>query len=311
MIIYRVINKINDKSYIGQTVGGLEKRRRQHIWDALAKRTNMHFHNALLKYGEDNFDWIILHKCNNIDELNRLEIYYIGYYDTYNNGYNLTLGGMGHLGIERSKETRKRISESNKGRVVSEETRYKQIIAAKNRKPISIETRQKMSESQKGRKHSEAAKQKMSMSQSGSKNAMFGRKVSKEIRRKISESQKIDLINQRFGKLLVLRETGQNKWGNFMWFCKCDCGNNTTVDSHSLLRGSTKSCGCISKEIGKNHSHSKKYIVTTPEGEELFVHGLVNWCRNWKKDKLSAKALGPVATGRRPHYKGYKCRYAG
>lgn len=92
MIIYKATNIINNMSYIGQTVQTLQSRIRDHM-----KRGN-YFHNALRKHGKENFTWDILAECNDVDTLNKLEIYYIGYYDTYNNGYNLTLGGEGTVG---------------------------------------------------------------------------------------------------------------------------------------------------------------------------------------------------------------------
>lgn len=54
---------------------------------------------ALSKYGIDNFIFEILEECNSKD-LNKQEIYWISYYDTYKNGYNMTLGGDGNRKID-------------------------------------------------------------------------------------------------------------------------------------------------------------------------------------------------------------------
>ena len=48
-----------------------------------------------------------------------------------------------------------------------------------------------------------------------------------------------DLTDKRFGKLIAIRHTGENKW-----VCKCDCGNTKTVRAANLVNGSTTSCGC-------------------------------------------------------------------
>lgn len=56
---------------------------------------------------------------------------------------------------------------------------------------------------------------------------------------------KIDLTGQRFGRLVVLNECGTDKYGNYIWKCKCDCGNITTAASGNLRRGHTQSCGCL------------------------------------------------------------------
>ena len=90
-IIYKITNNINNKVYIGQTRYTLEFRWRQH-WN---KKDNTYFHNALHKYGKDAFTIEILEECDYKD-LNSKEIFYIAKYDSFNNGYNLTLGGDGN-----------------------------------------------------------------------------------------------------------------------------------------------------------------------------------------------------------------------
>lgn len=59
----------------------------------------------------------------------------------------------------------------------------------------------------------------------------------------------VDLKGKRFGRLLVLDRNGIAKNGNIQWLCQCDCGNQTIVDSQSLKRNFTKSCGCLRKEL--------------------------------------------------------------
>ena len=60
---------------------------------------------------------------------------------------------------------------------------------------------------------------------------------------------------------------------------------------------------------GPNAKDSKEYIVTTPSGDEYYVHGLSDFCRRWDKDKLHMELLIKVAKGIRNHHKNYKCRY--
>lgn len=98
MIIYKVINKINGKSYIGQTTQSLLKRKQEHIKSALkSKEGKNYFHWAIVEYGEENFEWIELEKCNNKKELNEREKFYIEQFKSNNNdfGYNGNLGGQG------------------------------------------------------------------------------------------------------------------------------------------------------------------------------------------------------------------------
>lgn len=63
--------------------------------------------------------------------------------------------------------------------------------------------------------------------------------------------KKEDLSGKKFGKLLVLIESGKNKSGNYMWLCLCDCGKKCVVSSGNLRKGHTKSCGCARKEAAR------------------------------------------------------------
>ena len=60
-------------------------------------------------------------------------------------------------------------------------------------------------------------------------------------------SQIEDLTGQKFNRLTVLRRDF-SKTNKVFWRCKCDCGNETSVDTTSLKTGRTKSCGCYQKE---------------------------------------------------------------
>lgn len=58
----------------------------------------------------------------------------------------------------------------------------------------------------------------------------------------------IDLKGKRFGRLIVVERIPiSNK--RTMWICKCDCGNEVSVDAYNLKSGHTQSCGCIHKEV--------------------------------------------------------------
>jgi hypothetical protein len=59
----------------------------------------------------------------------------------------------------------------------------------------------------------------------------------------------IDLTNQRFGRLTVLRRILPNtKDQKARWLCQCDCGNQTISTGRDLRAGHTKSCGCLQKD---------------------------------------------------------------
>lgn len=89
--IYKITNKVNGKSYIGQTRKSVEFRWRQHK----NSKDNYDLHNAIRKFGEDNFEITTLKECD-YSELDKWEIYYIAQYNTFRNGYNMTKGGSAY-----------------------------------------------------------------------------------------------------------------------------------------------------------------------------------------------------------------------
>ena len=54
----------------------------------------------------------------------------------------------------------------------------------------------------------------------------------------------IDLTQNKFGKLTVIKRIYPNKGIVPMWLCKCDCGKEKNVSGNLLKNGHTKSCGC-------------------------------------------------------------------
>jgi hypothetical protein len=63
----------------------------------------------------------------------------------------------------------------------------------------------------------------------------------------------IDLVGQRFNRLLVVSDAGRAN-GGVLWLCKCGCGKETTVSATALKSGNTKSCGCL---FAEHKSHLK------------------------------------------------------
>ena len=117
-IIYKITNTINNKSYIGQTRNkrgfrgryyhsgnGIERVYKYHkIQKQNGEYYNEHLLNAMEKYGLDAFDVCeVYDTATSQEELNEKEIYYIDFFDSYNNGYNMTLGGESGCGENQPK----------------------------------------------------------------------------------------------------------------------------------------------------------------------------------------------------------------
>lgn len=92
--IYKITNTINNKSYIGQAYD-IERRWSRHRSSAFNINSNTYDYyisRSFRKYGLDSFVFEIIEECF-IEELNEKEIFYIEKYNTFNNGYNSTMGG--------------------------------------------------------------------------------------------------------------------------------------------------------------------------------------------------------------------------
>lgn len=96
----------------------------------------------------------------------------------------------------------------------------------------------------------------------------------------------VDLTGQRFGRWTVIRDSGKrNKSGAVLWECECDCSSGVThlIPSASLNNESSKSCGCLHREISaklmsKTMKKYNKYDISnsnygighTFKGEEFY-----------------------------------------
>ena len=175
--IYMIQNKVNNKIYIGQAVD-IEDRWGEHRRGLRGGyHDNTHLQRSWNKYGEENFEFTILLECDESD-LNMYEEYYIFELMTYDPraGYNKDYGGKSGRPTE---ETKRKLSESHKGKHHSEETK------------------RKMSEDRKGERnsmyskhHSEETKRKLSEASKGEKNPMYGKQHSEETKRKMSEAKR-------------------------------------------------------------------------------------------------------------------------
>lgn len=72
--------------------------------------------------------------------------------------------------------------------------------------------------------------------------------------------------NERYGRLVVLRFVDKDKHGHYVYECKCDCGNITTVRGSNLVMGRTQSCGCGMSRLvcGEKHHNWKGGISYEP-----------------------------------------------
>lgn len=93
-IVYRVVNKITDKVYIGATSQSIQQRRLDHIYKSNQASATV-FQEAIATFGIDAFIWNQIDTASNQNELAEKEIQYIKDYDSFQLGYNLNKGGGG------------------------------------------------------------------------------------------------------------------------------------------------------------------------------------------------------------------------
>ena len=103
--IYLITNDVNSKVYVGQTIQTLNKRFNGHCCYSKSDRSsNMYIKRAIHKYGRDKFHITLIEECP-IDLLNEREKYWISFYNSYNEGYNLTKGGQESTNFHRLEDT--------------------------------------------------------------------------------------------------------------------------------------------------------------------------------------------------------------
>jgi group I intron endonuclease len=199
--IYLIKNIENKKVYIGSAVN-IDKRWKKHKADLeKGKHHSCLLQRAWNKYGEQSFKFEIIEEVLNPEHLLSYEQVYLDYYKSYENdkGYNICKVAGSTYGITYTEESKKKISESNKGKNAgkkhSDQTRKKMSEAQnkpeiKNKlstirtgKRLSEETKQKIREARIGKNLSEEIKNKMSQ-------AKIGKKHSEQTKKKIGESNK-------------------------------------------------------------------------------------------------------------------------
>ena len=101
----------------------------------------------------------------------------------------------------------------------------------------------------------------------------------------------IDMRGERYGRLTVVSLSSQKtNQGKPLWICKCDCGNLTTVPRKRLIDGSTKSCGCLRRELSttSHTTHGMSRSGTNHQRLYRIWSGIKDRCTNpkskyWKR----------------------------
>lgn len=208
--VYSIVNKVNNKVYVGSTVRTFEER-----WDVHRRRLRKNYHpNAHLqyswnKYGADAFHFEVLEELmpEEVEAGKReREQYWLDLFREQGEVYNIALVvaapmcGRTHTkesrqkistffkGKKRPKEIGQRISRGKKGKISEENLR--KLVERNKRRVWTDEARQKVSETRKGTVASEETKRKMSR-------ALMGHPVSAETRQKIGDAHRGKKLSEK------------------------------------------------------------------------------------------------------------------
>ena len=207
--VYLIWCTDNGKRYVGKTTKTLKERMNRHL------SGNLYVDRAIRHHGIENFRYGVIKTCASKAELDECERHFIAVLKSkapY--GYNLTDGGDGGVGVERTSETCAKISAALKGKPKSPEHRAKisatlathtgeknsffgrhhteeskaKMRAAQTGKKHTAETRAKMSATRKGKPKSPETRAKLSMALRGEKNPRYGKRNTVEHQAKIVAS---------------------------------------------------------------------------------------------------------------------------
>jgi group I intron endonuclease len=127
----------------------MRKHRHKHEYT----KSHSKFYNSVKKHGWDNFEWSVIYQSVDGKHcLTEMEPYFIREFNSFIDGYNLTIGGEGILGYTHNEERRTKIRLHSTGRKYSQEVKNKRSTTIKEswktrNRVVSEEQREKISNS--------------------------------------------------------------------------------------------------------------------------------------------------------------------
>lgn len=111
----------------------------------------------------------------------------------------------------------------------------------------------------------------------------------------------INMVGERYGRLVITHLISRSKSGHSIWGCICDCGKSTKSRRNSLISKRQISCGCYNKEIISTHGAYKtrlykihtsmKQRCTLPSAGAYKNYGAkgITYCKEWANYEAFAK----------------------
>lgn len=220
MIVYKCINLITKRIYVGASRNSLHIRRGRHLTEA--RRGNpLPFYEALREFGFDKFKWVVVFESDNLSEIAEKEKELIKIAKTSTQGcYNLSDGGdnFGTNGL--TQDIKNKISKALKGRECNENSRQGVINYNKTR-PITSEMRKNMSEAHK----------KLSETKEGKEHLQ---KITELAKKRFKKPFKVYCEGEEIGKWFLLRECARALALDHSSISKCLRGEHKTHKGYTF-----------------------------------------------------------------------------
>jgi hypothetical protein len=142
----------------------------------------------------------------------------------------------------------------------------------------------------------------------GARGNVDGSSLRSGTRKSCRRHGRIDLTGKRFGRLVVTAYAQRSRWS-----CICDCGARVSVGGERLRNGSTKSCGCLSREVHRDRATkhgmcgSREYIswismktrCFNPRHRAYEYYGGrgISVCEDWLSFEAFFADMGPRPAG--------------
>jgi group I intron endonuclease len=272
--IYKITSPLGDV-YVGQTIN-LKERKRSYKGNQFKKQTKL-WNNCSFYNWNPSETFEVIDEClcgEDKIHLDKLEIYWVNFYDSYKEGLNCTEGGKGQV-----------------GRIWTEEEKYNQSILIKgmyDREEIDLSLRvfpkhteehnKKIKESfrvyfnnnerwNKGKETPNEVKQKISNSLKGDKNHFYGKTHTEEVKKKMSESHKgvklSDETRKKMSESQLNRVQTPRKVTKAYPVLQYDMDNNF-INKFASIKEAAEYTGCSSPRITDvckgNRKHTRNFI---------------------------------------------------
>lgn len=266
--IYRIQNTINGKVYIGYSENVKNRFAQHKRYGNDGKKRKSKLYAAMNKYGVENFTFDVIYQSLDMDHCkNCMETEFIIEYDSYYNGYNMTLGGEGFDSESNSAYSKKRW----------ESQAYRDSFV-KSREGIfqTDEYRQKQGEKSKENWKDESYRQSVLDGIARYWNEHAREEQSRKLKETLSSPEQIKRLSDNAKKNWNIPGYRENQ--------------------------SKKQSDSWKDPTSKRYQNLAEYIVTDPEGNQYRVKGLKQFIHD---HKLDGKAMYRIANGKAKSYKGW------